>query len=119
MLAMAILLVLSTSILIISILLFVIVSLPLYHFRQRSPKDHRWLYHDKDGVTTPDVQAAFNRNEKIHVGIILLVSAAGLVSNIGSAIYMKADRNWFSENWQLHLMTLKIMAAVSRTSSFK
>lgn len=111
---MATILVLSTSILILSILLFVTVSLPLYCYSRCTPKDHSKLYHDKDGVTTPKAQAVFDRNRRIHVGIILLVSAVGLVSNTSSAICMKADWNDYLEHWHLHLMTLKIAAAVSR-----
>lgn len=116
---MAIILVLSTSILIFSILSFVITSFSFFHSRNRTLNDASKLYHDKDGVTTLDAQFIFNRKLRIHVRTILLITAVGLVINIISAVCMKSDWDHFSQHWHLHLMVVKVVAAVSRSASFE
>ena len=100
--------------LIISIGLAVLIPLPLFHRGKHLLSERGELYHDEDGITIHDVQAAFKRKSRIYIVLLLLFNAVGLATNTTAAILMSADPKDIPDRLQLLLVALKISAAVSK-----
>lgn len=81
--------------LVTSIVLSICISIPLAWYSRRFwPTKRRGteeLYHDEDGMTTPEAQAAYEKTAWRHIAALLSLSVAGLGINIVSAVLTKTD----------------------------
>ena len=105
---------LFSSALFASISLTLFISPILLYRRNRSARKREKYYEKEDGTPTVHAQRAFDRQSRIRISVMLVVSAFGFVINISAAVLLKIQPESVLDHQELLLIILKASAAVSR-----